>query len=155
MSDRRDDERVRELFAALREGAPEPPSFRRIWEKAARGPVGRGRLWRPALAAAVALAAVAVTVLLLRTAGPGAPGPVADPVELARALSTWEAPLDFLLVGPEEELYRGPRGRRSLLGSIPDLGGVAEGPTAPEARGGPAAPAAPTASEDPIREETS
>lgn len=155
MSERRDEDRVRELFAALREEAAEPPPFRRVWEGAGRARGARGRLWRPALAAAVALAAVAVTGWLLRGAGPAAPTPAADPIELARALSTWEAPLDFLLVGPEEELYRGPRGRRSLLGSIPDLGGVAEGPTAPEARGGPAAPAAPTASEDPIREETS
>lgn len=159
MSDRRDDERVRELFAALREGAPEPPSFRRIWEKAARGPVGRGRLWRPALAAAVALAAVAVTVLLLRAAGPLGPAPPADPLEMARALSAWEAPLDFLLAGPEDEIYEAPRKRRFLLGELPELSGLpaAAAPSslyAPNAQSSPNTPNTSVDPSDSSREET-
>ncbi len=150
MSERRDEDRVRELFAAIREEATEPPPFRRVWEGAGRARGARGRLWRPALAAAVALAAVAVTGWLLRGAGPAAPTPAADPIELARALSTWEAPLDFLLVGPEEELYGVPKRRRALLGEIPELSGLRE-LSAPEE---PAAPAAPAVALDPNEEET-
>ncbi len=159
MSGRREEERLRGLFAALREESAEPPPFPRMWRRAASGRRTVGPILRPALAAAAALAAVAVTVLLLRAAGPLGPAPPADPLEMARALSAWEAPLDFLLAGPEDEIYEAPRKRRFLLGELPELSGLpaAAAPSslyAPNAQSSPNTPNTSVDPSDSSREET-
>ena len=72
-----------------------------------------------ALGAAALGAALLLVIPVLRPAG--APGAARDPMELARSLSQWEAPLDFLLEVPGAGLYESSLGPSELAFELPPL----------------------------------
>lgn len=108
----------RELRSVLREGHAaldsSAPPFRSLWDEAVRrAPAARRRRTaRRALAASLLLVAgLAGAWRLLGPAGSGPAGsdnPGVPPglLRLAASLNTWQAPLDFLLHTPGEELLR-------------------------------------------------
>lgn len=112
MTRRRDDSRedalLREFFSQVH-ADDRPPSFTRVAR--ARPPAPRAGSWipRPAVAiAAVLLVAVAAAWLVPWLPGPGSVS-LSDEEQMALAveLSSWEAPLDFLLDTPGREVFVG------------------------------------------------
>lgn len=87
------------LLAGLRDHDADPPPFDRVWRAAlARRDARRPR--RRLAHAATALAAVAALVFVLMPAPEPADELAPEALELARSLSEWQAPLDFLLEPP-------------------------------------------------------
>ena len=113
--ERADRERLREFFRQAH-ADDRPPSFSAVVES--RRPVRRAALWRPAAAlAAVLLAAIAVAWLMPSLSGPGAASLTEEEqLALARELSGWQGPLDFLLETPGREvLFAAPSLELDLL----------------------------------------
>ena len=94
----REDRSLREFFAAVH-ADDRAPAFERL----ARGPRPRRRAsWKPAVAAAVLVAGLSLAWLAPRLGGPGLSE--AEQMALASELSSWQAPLDFLLETPGREI---------------------------------------------------
>lgn len=99
---------IEALLREAREQNAEAPPFARVWGQAKeRLETRRRRRW--VLRAAVTLPAATLLVALLVVApGSREPLPEASAEELARQLSSWRAPLDFLLEPPGGELLGYP-----------------------------------------------
>ncbi len=92
------------FLRALGDREPDAPPFGRVWGAARERREAR-RSRRRLARAAVAVAAVAALVFVLMPA-PEPPGELApEALELARSLSEWQAPLDFLLEPPGGGLF--------------------------------------------------
>ena len=98
---KRETPNLSDAMRAVRESAPQAPPFARVW-RAAHERQQQRRARRPRVAGGVLLAAALVGLLLWSAPGGREPVPElsAEAYELAHALSTWEAPLDFLLEAP-------------------------------------------------------
>ncbi len=116
------DDKLRRAFAELhRSTAKRAPQFRALWNRAQelrrRRPAPRFRFAAAATVAAAALAAL----LFFALPRPEGPGVQAGETALARDLSSWSAPLDFLLLTPGLELWGAPTDLGSALpGPEPD-----------------------------------
>lgn len=98
--DRRD---LEALIRDARDRNAEAPPFSRVWRAALERRDRRRSRRRLALSAAALSAAVFLVVLLVPAPEGRGPAPelsTPDASELARALSEWQAPLDFLLEPP-------------------------------------------------------
>lgn len=93
------------LLRELRAQGTAAPPFARVWRGAqARLEARRSRRW--VVRAAVTLPAATLLVALLVLApGSREPVPEASAEELARRLSSWQTPLDFLLEPPGGDLF--------------------------------------------------
>ncbi len=116
------DREVRELLHAVRDDARGPvPPFRRLWSRAESASRPRRSLRGPALAVAAASVMAIVLVVLPLLSGGGGPAPITDPMEIARSLSEWEAPLEFLLEVPGAGLYSSSLDDAELGFELPPL----------------------------------
>ena len=96
-----------------------PPHFK---EMLVRRPAPDFKRWAP-VAAALTLALGAGLMLWQVRPGPdaGAPAPSPEELELARSLSDWRAPLDFLLLTPGSELLSAPPHLTDGLIHLPEI----------------------------------
>lgn len=126
------DERLRAFFREAH-ADDRPPPFRRLARATAAPPRPRIGRWRSALAAtAVAAIALGIGWWATQPVGDDAPLSEADQIALARELSSWDAPLDFLLETPGSELLTAPPSFELLdLALPPDVEPADSGETTP------------------------
>ncbi len=121
-------DQIERLFDAERERPVDAPPFERLWAAARRRrDVRRGRR-RMLRAASVAAGAMALGAILLWPPRPASPpdtdaGFDSETHELARTLSGWRGPLDFLLEPPGGHLF-GLDPEASTLGLTTELSTV-------------------------------
>ena len=100
MNNDRDDERLRRIFAELRQaGHAATPPFERVWASAVAGKVrGNPRAWLAAAVSCIAVA-VGVVVMVLRHGAPSG-------FEAAAQLAAWRSPTASLLRVPGTDILR-------------------------------------------------
>ena len=104
-----DDRDLRDLFQAARRAEREAaPPFARVLAGRSGRPMGAGAGRRPATRWLVAAGAVAAVLLVVAKAVRPPGGVTPADLKLARAVSSWRSPTEFLLRVPGAELLANP-----------------------------------------------